>query len=157
MHSDASAEHASISQTFENSSGSMHAPPNLPVDALRAPERAWPLPWSSSPLDPPSCSFLGFCQEKSPIPSSEAVLRLSINCVKSDNFRAKAPENHSGPLFSATADPNEKAVGGGYPPEGGLSAGAGSGGEKWPGSPHNERTSWGPGALSEGFTQEVKS
>ena len=52
-------------------------------------------------------------------------LRFGINRVKSDNFRPKAPENQSGPLFSKTAPPQNRGVGGGHPPEGGLSAGAG--------------------------------
>ena len=49
-------------------------------------------------------------------------LRFGINCVKSDNFRSKAPENQSGPPFSTTADKNERADNGltlpraGYPP-----------------------------------------
>ena len=84
-------------------------------------------------------------------------LRFGITCVKSDKFRPKAPENQSGPLFSAASSPNERADQGASAPEGGLSAGAGSRGEKWPGSRLNLGTSWGPGALSEGFTQEVKS
>ena len=77
--------------------------------------------------------------------------------MKSDKFRAEAPENQSGPPFSATADPDESASGGPHPPEGGLSAGAGSRGEKWPGSRYNERASLARRALAEGFTQEVKS
>ena len=68
-------------------------------------------------------------------------LRFGINCVKSDNFRSNRPENQSGPLFSAASSPEKRASGGGHPPEGGLSAGAGSGGEKWLGSLHNERAS----------------
>ena len=95
--------------------------------------------------------------QKSLVPFFESRLRFGINCVKSDKFRPKAPENQSGPFCSATADQNERAGSGGHPPEGGLSAGAGSRGEKWPGSRLNSGTSWGPGALSEGFTQEVKS
>ena len=35
-------------------------------------------------------------------------LRFGINCVKSDKFRSKAPENQSGPLFSATSSPDER-------------------------------------------------
>ena len=76
-------------------------------------------------------------------------LRFGITCVKSDKFRSKAPENQSEPPFSETAPPNEKGTKGPHPPEGGLSAGAGSRGEKWPGSRHNKPSSWGPGALSE--------
>ena len=53
-------------------------------------------------------------------------LRFGINCVKSDKFRPKAPENQSAPLFSKTAPRNESSDGGSHPPEGGLSAGAGS-------------------------------
>ena len=52
-------------------------------------------------------------------------LRFGINCDKSDNFRSNRPENPSGPLFSTTADRNERAYQGPHPPEGGLSAGAG--------------------------------
>ena len=53
-------------------------------------------------------------------------LCFGITCVKSDKFRPKAPEKQSGPLFSATADPDERATQGASAPEGGLSAGAGS-------------------------------
>ena len=65
---------------------------------------------------------------KSLIHFFESRLRFGINCVKSDNFRSKAPENQSEPLFSKTVVSNERADGGRHPPEGGLSAGAGSGG-----------------------------
>ena len=141
MHSDAYARHASICQTFENSSGSMHAPHHVRVDALRVPESAWPLAWSTRPLDQPHFLFLGFRWRKLIIPRSKSFLRLSITCVKSDKFQPKAPENQSRPLFSKTADPEKRAGQGASAPEGGLSAGAGMGGEKWPGSRHNERAS----------------
>ena len=84
-------------------------------------------------------------------------LRFGINCVKSDKFRSNRPENQSRPLFSKTADPDERADGGPHPPEGGLSAGAGSGGF------HGQPTDliweqvWQEWPLNEGFTQEVKS
>ena len=174
----------------------MHPPPHLTVGALRAPERAWPLAWSSGPLGAPTCSLRGVRRRKSPIPSSASLMRLSItlvksdglrgwkqysgsdstaedassargthhsteglkgyptvlvwvlsaatvsrykvikvmarglrfgiNCVKSDNFRSNRPENQSGPLFSAASSPEKRADGGPHPPEGGLSAGAGS-------------------------------
>ena len=52
-------------------------------------------------------------------------LRFGINCVKSDNFRSNRPENQSRPLFSKTADPENRADGGASAPEGGLSSGAG--------------------------------
>ena len=68
-------------------------------------------------------------------------MRLSISRVKSDNFRSNRPENQSRPLFSATADRNESGVGGPHPPEGGLSAGAGIGDDKWLGSRLNLTTS----------------
>jgi len=54
-------------------------------------------------------------------------LRFGINCVKSDKFRSNRPENQSGPLFSATWVPQNRGSKGRHPPEGGLSAGAGSG------------------------------
>jgi len=60
--------------------------------------------------------------QKSLLPFFESRLRFGINCVKSDNFRSKPPENQSGPLFSKTAVPEKRAVGGltlpraGYPP-----------------------------------------
>ena len=63
---------------------------------------------------------------KSLVPFFESRLRFGINCVKSDNFRSNRPENQSMPLFSKTADPEKRATNGGHPPEGGLSAGAGS-------------------------------
>ena len=141
MHSDASARHASISQTFENSSGSMHAPPNLTVDALGAPERAWPLPWSSRPLDQPSCSFVGVRRRKSYIPSFDSLMLLSITCVKSDKFRAKAPENQSAPLFSRSSSRNESADQGDLLLRCGLSAGAKNRGKLWMLGPHNEPSS----------------
>ena len=53
-------------------------------------------------------------------------LRFGINCVKSDKFRSKRPENQSRPLFSKTADPEKRADGGASADEGGLSAGAGT-------------------------------
>ena len=52
-------------------------------------------------------------------------LRFGISCVKSDNFRSKAPENQSRPLFSKTAVSNERADNVSHLSEGGLSAGAG--------------------------------
>ena len=52
-------------------------------------------------------------------------LRFGINCVKSDYFRSKRPENPSGPPFSAVSGWNVIGVGGPHPPEGGLSNGAG--------------------------------
>ena len=65
----------------------MHPPPHLTVGALRAPERAWPLPWSSRPLGTPSCAFLGVRRRKSSVPSSAPLMRLSITLVKSDGLR----------------------------------------------------------------------
>ena len=56
----------------------------------------------------------------------------------------------SRPPFSKTAPPEKKASGGASADEGGLSAGAGIGGEIWLADLHNVTTSWGPGALSEG-------
>ena len=53
-------------------------------------------------------------------------LRFGINCVKSDKFRAKAPENPSRPPCSAASSPEKRASGGASADEGGLSAGAGS-------------------------------
>jgi hypothetical protein len=84
-------------------------------------------------------------------------MRLSISCVKSDNFLSKAPENQSWPLFSKTVVSNERADGGPSADEGGLSAGAGSRGF------HGQPTDliweqvWQEWPLAEGFTQEVKS
>ena len=65
----------------------MHPPPHLTVGALRAPERAWPLAWSSGPLSAPTCAFLGVLRRKSPVPSSESLMRLTITLVKSDGLR----------------------------------------------------------------------
>ena len=84
-------------------------------------------------------------------------LRFGINCVKSDKFRSNRPENQSLPFFSATADPEKKASGGPHPPEGGLSAGAGIGGEKWPGSRDYQTASLARMAFERGIYAEVKS
>ena len=54
------------------------------------------------------------------------------------------------PLFSAFSSPQNRGSQGGPLLRCGLSAGAGIGGEIWLADLHNERASWGPGALSEG-------
>ena len=205
----------------------MHAPHHLTVDALRAPERAWPLAWSSGPLGAPTCSSLGVRRRKSPIPSSESLMRLSITlvksdglrgwkqysgsdstadyassakgtyysteglkgyptvlvwvlsaaavsrykvikvmarglrfgitCVKSDKFRPKAPENPSGPPFSAASSPNERATQGSHSPEGKLFAAAGIRGSFSCWADLIREQVWPEGPLAEGFTQEVQS
>ena len=55
-------------------------------------------------------------------------LRFGMNCVKSDYFRSKRPENPSGRHFSAASSRNIGGDGGTHPPEGGLSNGAGMSG-----------------------------
>ena len=84
-------------------------------------------------------------------------LRFGINIFKSDKFRAKAPENQSGPLFSKTAPSNERGGSGPHPTEGGLSAGAGSRGFHGQRAHIMSEQVRALRALSEGFTQEVKS
>ena len=83
-------------------------------------------------------------------------LRFGINCVKSDNFRSNRPENQSRPLFSKTADPEKRGGGGPHPPEGGLSAGAGIGGDKLPGSRLNLPSSLAGMASGRGIYAKVK-
>ena len=84
-------------------------------------------------------------------------LRFGINCVKSDNFRSNRPENQSRPLFSATADPDERAGRGASADEGGLSAGAGIGESCGCWAYIMSHQVWQEWPLEEGFTQEVKS
>ena len=95
--------------------------------------------------------------QKSLIPFFSTRLRFGINCVKSDNFRSNRPENQSRPLFSKTADPEKRAGRGPLPPEGGLSAGAGSGESCCGWADLIREQVWLEGPLAEGFTQEVQS
>jgi len=84
-------------------------------------------------------------------------LLFGINCVKSDKFRSKAPENLSGPLFSSSSSRNESGSSGGHPPEGGLSAGAGSRESCCCWADLIREQVWQEWPLDQGFTQKVKS
>ena len=143
--------------TFETSLGCKHAPYNLILATRGEHQRNRTVPCCLALLGQKNFSFLRFCMRKSLIHFFESRLRFGINCVKSDKFRSNRPENQSGPLFSATADPENSGSGGRPPPEGGLSAGAGSGESCCCWADLIRHQVWLEVPLDQGFTQEVKS
>ena len=87
----------------------------------------------------------------------ESLLRFGMNCVKSDKFRAKRPENPSRPAFSAASTQNENGGRGPQPLEGGLSTSAGIRESFCGWADIMRQQLWPKWPLEEGFPQEVKS
>jgi hypothetical protein len=81
---------------------------------------------------------------------SEVRLQLKIKAGSPTLIEGTQPAT-SRPPFSATADPENRGDSGASADEGGLSAGAGTGGEKWPADRHNERASLARMALERGI------